>query len=120
MMNELKKRLKELERLKAIADQTDAEYEADPENAEKEKTSDEAYKAEFNAFMAVSALIVKMTDGRIDEKTARAMVRTKRNEIIKELGFDKCVAEEKGGAGNTGGKSMNGPKRGDFETDRMR
>lgn len=32
-----------------------------------------------------------------------------------ELNFDKCVAEEKGGAGNTGGKSVNGPKRGATE-----
>lgn len=82
MMNELKKRLKELERLEKIADMADDEMMTDPTNEEKEKAFDEAYKAEFDAFIAVSNLIVKITAGKIDEKTARTMVRTKRNEII--------------------------------------
>ena len=36
------------------------------------------------------------------------------------LSFDSLVAEEKGNIGNTGGKSMNGPKMGDLEADRVR
>lgn len=81
-MNEFKKSLKELERLEKIADMADDEMMADPTNEEKEKAFDEAYKAEFDAFIAVASLIVKMTSGQIGEKTARTMVRTKRNEII--------------------------------------
>lgn len=81
-MNELKKRLEELARLEEIANKADDAMMADPTNEEKEKTFDEAYKAEFDAFTAVANLIVKMTNGQIDEKTARTMVRTKRNEIL--------------------------------------
>lgn len=82
MMNELKKRLEELARLEEIANRADDAMMADPTNEEKEKAFDEAYKAEFDAFIAVASLIVKTTSGQIDEKTARAMVRTKRNEIM--------------------------------------
>lgn len=81
-MNELKKRLEELARLEKIANKADDAMMADPTNQEKEKAFDEAYKAEFDAFTAVAELIVKMTNGQINEKTARAMVRTKRNEIL--------------------------------------
>lgn len=83
MKNELKKRLEELERLERIADRAEDEMMADPTNEEKENIFDEAYKAEFAAFMAAANLIVEMTGGRIDEKTARTMVRTKRGEIVK-------------------------------------
>lgn len=81
-MNELKKRLEELARLEEIANRADDAMMADPTNEEKEKAFDEAYKAEFDAFTAVANLIVKMTNGQIDEKTTRIMVRTKRNEIL--------------------------------------
>ena len=82
MMNELKKRLEELTRLEEIAAIADAEYEAEPMSEEKEKAFEKAYQAEYNSFVAVSELIVKMTGGQIDIKTARVMVRTKRNEIL--------------------------------------
>lgn len=82
MKNELKKKLEELARLEEIANKADDEMMADPTNEDKEKAFDEAYKAEFDAFIAVANLIVKMTNGQIDEKTARTMVRTKRNEIL--------------------------------------
>ena len=81
-MNELKKRLEELTRLEEIANKADAAYEAEPENEEKEKAFDAAYKAEMDAFTTVSELIVKMSSGQIDIKTARKMVKTKRNEIL--------------------------------------
>lgn len=38
----------------------------------------------------------------------------------RELDFENLVVEENGSIGNTGGKSMNGPKRRDFEEERMR
>lgn len=78
----LKELLEKLSQLEDIANQADAEYEAEPENAEEEKAFDEAYKAEWDAFMVVSALIVKISHGQIDEKTAREIVRIKRNEIF--------------------------------------
>lgn len=82
MMNELKKKLEELARLETIADKSDAEHQAEPMNEEKEAAFDAAYQAEYNAFMAAAECIVKMTGGKIDIKTAREMVRTKRNEIL--------------------------------------
>lgn len=82
MIEELKNKLEELTKLEEIANQADEEYEAEPMSEEKEKAFDEAYRAEFEAFIAVSKLIVKMTRGQINEKTAREMVRTKRNEIL--------------------------------------
>lgn len=82
MTNELKKRLEELERLEEIANKAEAEYEADCMNEEKENAFDVAYQNEYNAFMAVSEMIVEMTGGQIDIKTAREMVRTKRAEIL--------------------------------------
>lgn len=82
MIEQLRNRLEELTKLEEIANQADEEYEAEPMSEEKEKAFNEAYQAEFEAFIAVSKLIVKMTRGQIDEKTAREMVRTKRNEIL--------------------------------------
>lgn len=79
----LKRALEDLSVLEETANKAEKEYEAAPMDAGKEKAFDEAYKAEFDAFIAVSDLIVKMTDGRIDEKTAREMVQTKRAEILR-------------------------------------
>lgn len=82
MMNELMKRLEELARLEQIANRIEAEYEAEPMSAEKEAAFDEAYAEEYAAFIAIAELIVKMTGGRVDIKTAREMVRTKRSDIL--------------------------------------
>lgn len=81
-MNELKKRLEELEKLEAIADKADAEYQAEPMSEEKEVAFDAAYQAEYNAFMAAAECIVKMSSGKIGIKAAREIVRTKRIEIL--------------------------------------
>lgn len=81
-MNELKAGLEKLARLEEIANHAEADYEREPENKEYEETFDRAYQNEYNALMSVSKLIVKMTNGQIDEKTAREMVRTKRTEIL--------------------------------------
>lgn len=78
----LKRMLSDLSELEEIANKADDAMMADPTNEEKEKAFDEAYKAEFDAFTAVAELIVKMTNGQIDEKPAHTMVRTKRNEIL--------------------------------------
>lgn len=85
MTNELKKRLEELARLEEIANRADDEMMADPTNKEKEDAFDAAYQNEYNAFMAVAELIVEMTSGQIEIKTARKMVRTKRTEVLSIL-----------------------------------
>ena len=78
----LKRMLAELSQLEVIADKAEEEMVSEPENIEKEKAFDEAYKVEFSAFTKVAEFIVKATRGRIDEKTARAMVRTQRVKIL--------------------------------------
>lgn len=78
----LKRTLSELSELEAASNLAEKEYEADPENSEKEKAFTEIYKAEFTAFMVVVKLIVRASNGQINEKTARIMVQVKRNEIL--------------------------------------
>lgn len=81
----LKRMLLRLSELEEITNKADDEMMEDPTSEEKEKAFDEAYEAEFDAFTAVTNQIVKMTSGKIDEKTASTMVRTKGNEIINLL-----------------------------------
>lgn len=78
----LKRMLMELSEAEEIANKAGDAMMADPTNGEKEKAFDEAYQAEYNAFTTIAILILKMTNGRIDKKTAREMVWTKRNELI--------------------------------------
>ena len=79
MKQELKKNLMELERLEAIADIADAAYQNAPESEEAERAFDEAYQAEYDAFMKASTMISEFAG--IDIKTAREMVRVKRAEL---------------------------------------
>ena len=83
MKNEIYKNLLKLEKLEEIASHAEADYEKDPESAEYEETFDRAYKNEFSAFMTVSGQIAKFAG--IDEKTARAMVKGKREELKRIL-----------------------------------
>ena len=80
MKNEIYKNLLKLETLEEIANHAEADYEREPENREFEETFDRAYKNEFSAFMTVSGQIAG-----IDEKTARAMVKGKREELKRIL-----------------------------------
>lgn len=77
-MKEMMKKLEELENIATIADK---EYENEPENEEKESAFDIAYKNEYIFFNEVAEEIVKITSGKIELKTAREMLRTKRNEL---------------------------------------
>lgn len=83
MKNEIYKNLLKLERLEEIANHAEADYDREPENAEYEETFDRAYKNEFAAFMAVSGQIAKFAG--VDEKTARAMVKGRREELKRIL-----------------------------------
>lgn len=77
-MKELLKRLAIAEK---EANEADQAYEADPENIEKEEAFDRAYKAEYDLYMKAANEIVKITSGKIDIKTAAAMIQTRRKEL---------------------------------------
>lgn len=77
-MKELLKRLAIAEK---EANEADQAYEADPENIEKEEAFDRAYEAEYNLYMKAANEIVKITSGKIDFETAKAMIKTKRKEL---------------------------------------
>ncbi len=77
-MKELLVRLKAAEEKANIADW---EYENDPENEEKEKAFDLAYSEEYKAFEELAKAIVKATAGKIDTKTAEAMIRGRRQQL---------------------------------------
>lgn len=77
----MKELMKALEATEAKANKADSEWEADPENKELEKAFDEAYAAEHKAFEALVEKIVSITSGRIDEKTAATLIRSKCKEL---------------------------------------
>lgn len=75
--------LRKLEALENYSNHTEEAYSADPENEEKESRFDEAYKKEFSLYMELSGQLAQLL--QIEEKTARAMVKTKRREILQIL-----------------------------------
>lgn len=83
-MKELLKALKEAEER---ANKADAAWDAEPENEALEAAFDEAYEAEHEAFENLVNEIVKATSGKIDTKTAAAMIRSKRNELEALIGM---------------------------------
>lgn len=85
MMNELKNKLQELEVLEKIADEAEHEYELDCENEEKENAFDKAWNEEFNASEEAAQMVVDISGGQIDLKTARQMVKGKRADLFNIL-----------------------------------
>lgn len=81
----LKRTLAELEVLEKAGNEAEAAYNADFMSLEKEAAFDDAYKAEWDKAEEAVKLVVKMTRGKIDEKTVRAMLNGKREEIKKLL-----------------------------------
>lgn len=79
MIKKIIDELTKLEKLEEIANHADADYDREPENAEYEKTFDDAYKNEYAAFMAVATMLSSWI--RVDIATARAMVNGKRAEL---------------------------------------
>ena len=77
----MKELLKTLNEAEVIANKADEAWEAEPENEKLEKAFDEAYRKERIAFENLVNEIVKMTNGKIDKKTASVMIRTKRTEL---------------------------------------
>lgn len=79
MIKKIIDELTRLENLEEIANHAEADYDREPENVEYEKMFDDAYKAEYTAFMAVSTLISNWIG--VDIATSRAMVNGKRAEL---------------------------------------
>lgn len=79
MIKKMIAELASLERLEEIANHAECDYDREPENVEYEKTFDDAYKAEYAAFMAVSEMLSNWIG--VDIATSRAMVNWKRAEL---------------------------------------
>ena len=84
-MKILLEKLQKLEQLEKIADIAEERYAEDPENEEIENAFDEAYKAEYEAYINAAKYIEYMTDGNIDFMTAKKIIQTKRAELISIL-----------------------------------
>lgn len=63
------------------ANEADEAFGNDPENEELEAAFDKAYKEEYKAFENLVNAIVEISKGKIENKIARLMIRTKRNEL---------------------------------------
>ncbi len=63
----------------------EAKYTEEPENAELESAFDEAYKAEFDAYINAAKYIEYMTGGAVDFMKAKELIQTKRAELLQLL-----------------------------------
>ena len=79
MIKKMIEELARLERLEEIANHAEDDYDREPENAESEKTFDDAYKNEYAAFMAVATMLSDWIG--VDIATSRAMVNGKRADL---------------------------------------
>ena len=82
---ELIKKIEELERLEKTADKAQQEYEAEPENVEKERAFDSAYKKEFSAYISAAKELERLSGGKINFCTAKKLIQTRRSELIELL-----------------------------------
>lgn len=79
MIKKIIEELTRLEKLEEIANHAENDYDREPENAEYEKAFDDAYRAEYNAFMTVATMLSNYIG--VDIATSRAMVNGKRSEL---------------------------------------
>ena len=79
MIKKMIDELTRLESLEEIANHAEDDYDREPENAEYEKTFDDAYRNEYAAFMAVATMLSGWIG--VDIATSRAMVNGKRAEL---------------------------------------
>ena len=84
-MKLLLEKLEKLEQLEKVANEAEARYTEDSENAELESAFDEAYKAEFDAYINAAKYIEYMTGGSVDFMTAKKLIQTKRAELLQLL-----------------------------------
>lgn len=84
-MKILLEKLERLEQLEKAADEAEARYTEESENAELENAFDEAYKAEFDAYINAAKYIEYMTGGAADFMKAKELIQTKRAELLQLL-----------------------------------
>ena len=84
-MKILLEKLQKLERMEEIANHAEADYEREPENAELESAFEEAYKAEFDAYINAAKYIEYITGGAVDFMKAKELIQTKRAELLRLL-----------------------------------
>lgn len=80
-MKIVKELLKKLEIAEVKANEAEFEYEKDYMNEAKEKAFDEAYKIQFNLYIATAKELVKVTNNCIDFNTAKTLVMAKRDDL---------------------------------------
>lgn len=81
----LLEKIKKLEQLEKAADEAESRWTKQPENEELENAFDEAYKAEFNAYISAAKYIEYMTGGKVDFMKAKELIQTKRAELLQLL-----------------------------------
>lgn len=80
----MKDLIKRYEEALRESDKLDTMIGNDPENEELENLFDEAYQREYNLYIELTNEIVKVTSGKINTDTAKAMIKT-RFEDLKNL-----------------------------------
>ena len=84
-MKILLEKIKKLERLEKAADEAESRWTKQPESEELESAFDEAYKAEFNAYISAAKYIEHITGGEVDFMKAKELIQTKRAELLQLL-----------------------------------
>lgn len=79
----MKDLLRELEEAERIANEIDELWENNPDSEEIEREWLKAYKTKHEAFECLVSAVVEISNGRIDEKTARAIINGKREQFKK-------------------------------------
>lgn len=77
----IKELIKKYEIAVKESDKAMQEYENEPENEEKEKAFDAAYKKEVWAFTDLANNIRLITDFKIDFETAKIMIKTRLDDL---------------------------------------
>ncbi len=84
-MKILLEKIKRLEQLEKAADEAENRWTKQPESEELESAFDEAYKAEFNAYISTAKYIEHITGGEVDFMKAKELIQTKRAELLQLL-----------------------------------
>jgi hypothetical protein len=84
-MKILLEKIKKLEQLEKAADEAESRWTEQPESKELESAFDEAYKAEFDAYIDAVRYIEHMTSGAVNFMTAKKLIQTKRAELLQLL-----------------------------------
>lgn len=84
-MKILLEKIKKLEQLEKAADEAENRWTKQPENEGLESAFDEAYKAEFDAYISAAKYIEHITGGKVDFMKAKELIQTKRAELLQLL-----------------------------------